>query len=78
MKISELQAVAGTYSNGIETISFAGVVESIESDTCGGGFARARIVLAAGTRFSWETEDRSSLLATVVNGRLEDSRFQLN
>jgi len=78
MRVSERQAVAGTYSNGIETMNFSGVVESIEADTCGGGFANARIVLAAGSRFSWEAEDRNALLATVVNGRIEDSRFQLN
>lgn len=78
MKVTERQSVSGTYSNGIESISFSGIITSIEADTCCGGFATAHIVLEAGSRFSWEKDDRRTLLATVVNGRIEDGRFQLN
>lgn len=71
--------LSGTYSNGIETLNFSGVVESIHNDTAGGGFASARIALDKPVAFSWEKTGRQGLILTL-DGRHEniDSRFVLN
>ena len=78
MKLTTGTKVSGEYNNGIETLTFAGTVDSVTSDTQGGGFETARITLDAGVRFSWEKEDRVALLAQTVKGESVDNRFTFN
>lgn len=72
MKISKGQQLSGTYTNGIDIWDFSGTVISIHTDTAGGNFATARIILDK------QLNGRTALLATLDNrNHIEDNRFRL-
>lgn len=72
------QHLTGTYTNGISTWDISGRINGIHNDTCGGGFAQARIELDSPITDAWGDE-RTTLLITL-DGRHEvaDSRYTLN
>jgi len=71
MKIQNGQHLEGTYSNGINTWAFSGVVESIHHDTAGGNFSTARIIL------DMSFDNRNGIMMTLVNGEMVDDRYTI-
>lgn len=72
------QRVSGTYTNGISTWNFSGLVSGTSCDTAGGNFGTATITLDTPFKDAWG-DARERLLATLDGaGNLADSRYNLD